>query len=65
MGQALSVADLLDLIGARFPALGPFIAAGEVSEEGVLVVINDCAAAPDDLVRPGDEVSLFPRISGG
>ncbi|MFN7034871.1 MAG: molybdenum cofactor biosynthesis protein MoaE [Bellilinea sp.] len=54
----LRVADLKRLLGERFPLISGRLA-------NVLVAINQQYAADDDLIQPGDEVALFPPVSGG
>lgn len=54
----LQVVDLKRLLGERFPLISGRLA-------NVLVAINQQYAADDDLIQPGDEVALFPPVSGG
>ncbi|NLF66549.1 MAG: molybdopterin converting factor [Chloroflexi bacterium] len=52
------VAHLLELLGAEYPALAPAL-------ESVLVAVNREFAFPGDPLADGDEVALFPPVSGG
>lgn len=52
------VAALLDAIGADYPVLAPAL-------RSVLVAVNRAYAGSDTLVGHGDEVALFPPVSGG
>ncbi len=52
------VAALLDAIGADYPVLAPAL-------RSVLVAVNRAYAGSDTLVSAGDEVALFPPVSGG
>ncbi|GBD09345.1 Molybdopterin synthase catalytic subunit [Candidatus Thermoflexus japonica] len=53
-----SVADLLKAVGETYPALQPYLSSA-------VVAINHEFAFPEDRLRPGDEVALFPPVSGG
>ncbi len=53
-----SVADLLQAVAETYPALQPYLSS-------TVVAINHEFAFPEDGLRPGDEVALFPPVSGG
>lgn len=53
-----SVADLLKAVGETYPALQPYLSSA-------VVAINHEFAFPEDSLHPGDEVALFPPVSGG
>ncbi len=53
-----SVADLLRAVAEAYPSLQPYL-------PSTVVAINHEFAFPEDDVRPGDEVALFPPVSGG
>ncbi len=53
-----SVAELLDLICARYPALAP-------RRPSVRLAVNGAYAKPGEPVAPGDEVALIPPVAGG
>jgi molybdopterin converting factor subunit 1 len=53
-----TVKDLLALISAQHPAL-------ETSLKSVLVAVNSEYAFPEQVIKPNDEVALFPPVSGG
>ncbi len=53
-----TVARLLDAVGADYPALAPAL-------RSTLVAVNRAFAGPDTPVGSGDEVALFPPVSGG
>ncbi len=53
-----TVAVLLDAVGADYPALAPAL-------RSTLVAVNRAFAGPDTPVGAGDEVALFPPVSGG
>lgn len=53
-----TVARLLDAVGADYPALAPAL-------RSALVAVNRAFAGPDTPVGSGDEVALFPPVSGG
>lgn len=53
-----TVATLLDAVGADYPALAPALRSS-------LVAVNRAFAGPDTPVSAGDEVAIFPPVSGG
>ena len=53
-----TVARLLDAVGADYPALAPAL-------RSALVAVNRAFAGPETPVGSGDEVALFPPVSGG
>ena len=53
-----NVASVCTAAQARFPALKRF-------GRSLLVAVNEEYAAPDESVRDGDEVAIFPPVSGG
>lgn len=55
------VAGLIDWLRTLSPAHAEALANSEL----VRVAVNQDYARPDDPVRPGDEVALFPPVTGG
>jgi molybdopterin synthase sulfur carrier subunit len=55
-----SVGRLREHLATRTPALGAVLPALPL-----LVAVNRRYAAPDTLLQDGDEVALFPPVSGG
>lgn len=53
-----TAADVLLAVAAGYPALAAAL-------PSALVAVNRAFAGPDTPVRPGDEVALFPPVSGG
>jgi molybdopterin synthase catalytic subunit len=53
-----TVAALLDAVRANYPALAPALGSA-------LVAVNRAFAGPDTPIGAGDEVALFPPVSGG
>ena len=53
-----TVGDLLADLRAEFPALAE-------AAPRTIVALNRAFAVPDSLIRDGDEVALFPPVSGG
>jgi len=53
-----SVADLLRAVAEAYPVLRPYL-------PSAVVAVNHEFAFPEDPLRPGDEVALFPPVSGG
>lgn len=56
--EPTTVADVLGAISAAYPALTPSLGVS-------IVAVNRAFAEPDTPVTPGDEVALFPPVSGG
>jgi molybdopterin converting factor subunit 1 len=59
--EVIDVAGLLDWLAARSPRHGDALARRSV----VRVAVNQRYAKPGDPVRRGDEVALFPPVTGG
>ena len=57
----LTVAELLDWL----PTLGAGHATALEQRERLRVAVNQAFAEPDTLIRPGDEVAVFPPVTGG
>lgn len=53
-----SVADLLQAVAETYPALRPYL-------PSTIVAVNHEFAFPGDALQPGDEIALFPPVSGG
>ena len=59
--EVTTVRELLDWIKSRGPGY-----AEALSDLSIIrVAINQEFARPDDPVKPGDEVALFPPVTGG
>jgi molybdopterin converting factor subunit 1 len=58
VGDPSTVEELLKAVEASFPSLTESLAS-------VLVAVNKAYAGPDAPVSEGDEVALFPPVSGG
>ncbi|WP_455373088.1 molybdopterin converting factor subunit 1 [Limibacillus halophilus] len=56
-----TVGDLIDWLAAR----GPNYAAALEQREKLRVAVNQEYAQADDPVKAGDEVALFPPVTGG
>lgn len=56
-----SVGDLVRLLGAR----GGVWADAFISGEGLMAAVNQEMARPETPVRDGDEVAIFPPVTGG
>jgi len=56
--EPATVADVLKQLVTEFPAIEPSIPTA-------LVAVNQEYSFPDTVVHPGDEVALFPPVSGG
>jgi molybdopterin synthase catalytic subunit len=52
------VRDLLGLLVARFPKLGPM-------QKSTLIAVGVDYQGRDYILKNGDEVSLFPPVQGG
>ncbi len=59
--EVATVEDLLDWLKGR----GPGYAEALADLDAVRVAVNQDYARPGDPVAPGDEVALFPPVTGG
>jgi molybdopterin converting factor subunit 1 len=58
LAEEADVETLLMVVGKAYPALAPALPM-------VLVAVNKAYAGSDTKLMPGDEVALFPPVSGG
>lgn len=58
--EEVPVSALLSALALAYPALISSIASGRVR-----ACVNEALVGPDSLVRAGDQVALFPPVSGG
>lgn len=56
--DSASVETLLAILAVQVPALAP-------SLKPVLVAVNNEYAFAEHIINPGDEIALFPPVSGG
>jgi molybdopterin synthase catalytic subunit len=56
--EPVTVKMVLEKVAATYPGLGPALPT-------TLVAVNQVFAFPETAVQPGDEVALFPPVSGG
>jgi molybdopterin synthase sulfur carrier subunit len=56
-----TVADLLAWLGGR----GPGYARALAGERAIRVAVNQSYARPEDRVAAGDEIAIFPPVTGG
>jgi len=56
----IPVRDLFTALGEAYPPLGQAIASGRVR-----ACVNEALVTPEAVVRSGDDVALFPPVSGG
>ena len=59
--EVADVAGLLDWLAGRSEAHAKALA----DRQAVRVAVNQEYARPSDPVKPGDEVALFPPVTGG
>ena len=59
--EVTTVAALIDWLRGR----GPVYASALADDRAVKVAVNQVFARADDAVGPGDEVALFPPVTGG
>jgi molybdopterin converting factor subunit 1 len=55
------LADVLD----RVAALSPAHAGALAEREALRCALNQEVVAPEAIVRPGDELAIFPPVTGG
>ena len=60
-GRTVTVGDVLDALRDRGGAFAEMLVPGR----GVRVAVNHDVVALDHAVREGDEVALFPPVTGG
>ncbi len=58
--EGCSVAELFAMVARQHPALAPSLGGGRIR-----ACVNEAVVAPNARVMPGDEVALFPPVSGG
>ncbi|HNP70496.1 MAG TPA: molybdopterin converting factor subunit 1 [Kouleothrix sp.] len=58
LGAGATVADLWDLLAARYPRLAPY-------RGKLLYAVNEEYGTPETELRDGDEVAFIPPVSGG
>lgn len=58
--DGVPVRELFAALGAAYPQLGQAIASGRVRAS-----VNEALVTAEALVRLGDDVALFPPVSGG
>ena len=58
LGEPADVAALLASTAETYPALAPAL-------PSALVAVNKAFAGPETVIYPGDEVAVFPPVSGG
>lgn len=57
-GDSATVADVINLLAAQYPALAARL-------ETVAYVVDDEIVDPDYVLRDGDQAALLPPVSGG
>ncbi|RMH00569.1 MAG: MoaD family protein [Chloroflexi bacterium] len=58
LSEPATVKTLLETVAHHYPSLEPALPT-------VLVAVNKAFASPDTPIQPGDEIALFPPVSGG
>lgn len=58
VGESATVSDLLDSLTRQYPAIEP-------SLQSILISVNQEYAERNQPIRSGDEIALFPPVSGG
>lgn len=56
--ESSTVADLVDQLADQYPSASPLLRTS-------LVAVNQKFAAADQVLYPGDEIAIFPPVSGG
>jgi MoaD family protein len=60
-----TVMDAVSSIIASYPGLGPLMLHDGALKPYVNVLVNGKAATPSDSIKEGDELAIFPPVSGG
>lgn len=58
LAESATVADLMESMTEDFPSISPLL-------KSSLIAVNHAFAASDQVLNPGDEIALFPAVSGG
>ena len=58
VNEGCNTADFLGSLFMQYPELKPF-------SSSLIVSINQNFAKPEQQIHPGDEIALFPPVSGG
>lgn len=58
VNEGCSLADFQNELFSQYPELKPF-------SSSLIVSINQNFAGPEQQIRAGDEIALFPPVSGG
>ena len=56
--ESSTVTDLLTALIKTYPTIQPFL-------QTILISVNQEYAKRDQSIHPGDEIALFPPVSGG
>jgi molybdopterin synthase sulfur carrier subunit len=59
--EVATVADLLAWLSGRGPGHAKALGSGRP----IRVAVNQSYARPEDAVAPGDEIAIFPPVTGG
>lgn len=60
LNHPITVTALLQQLYTDYPAI-----AGHLASRELLFAVNQQLASADSLVQPGDEVAIFPFVTGG
>jgi molybdopterin synthase sulfur carrier subunit len=60
-----TVMDAVTALIAAYPGLGPLMLHDGALKPYVNVLLNGKSAKPGDGIRDGDELAIFPPVSGG
>jgi len=58
IASSATVANLVDHLADQYPSISPLLKTS-------LVAVNQEFAAADQILQSGDEIALFPAVSGG
>ncbi len=60
-----TVMDAISTLIAAYPGLRPLMLHDGALKPYVNVLVNSKNAAPSDTIKEGDELAIFPPVSGG
>ncbi len=64
-GDILSVADLIKRLKQQYPTKTAFFADHSLSQNKLLIAVNQEITTAQASIKDGDEIAFFPPVTGG